>query len=710
MTELMELPKNYDFKQQEKEWQEYWEKEHTYKFDLSNKKEVYAVDTPPPTVSGKMHIGHAFSYSQQDFIVRFRRMLTGNVFYPFGTDDNGLPTERFVEKLKNVKSKNMSRAEFIDLCLSTLKEVIPGFVQDWKDLGISADYTVSYSTIDRQTQKISQKSFIDLYSKKEVYEKEFPSIWCWECQTAIAQAELEDKEQETLFSTLKFKAEGKDLLIATTRPEMLPACVAVFVNPNDARYKKLVGKKATVPLLDYEIPIIADESAQMDKGTGVLMICSYGDKYDVASVNKYKLAPRLILNKDGTINFGEYKGLRIKQARKKILEELNNAGLVAEQKPIRHTVNVHDKCGTEIEMLPTAQWFIKVVDKKEQLLAQGRKIRWYPESMLKRYENWVNGLDWDWLVSRDRHFGIPIPVWKCEKCGEIIVAEEKELPVDPLQMKKKCSKCGSNAKGETKVLDTWATSSLTPQIAANLVHNKVSIPFSLRPQAHDIIRTWAFYTIVKSYLHEKKIPWKDIAISGNVSLKGEKMSKSKGNVIDPKFVLEKYGADCLRYWAAGSKLGEDLDYMEKDLVTGNKFVTKLWNASKFAIMHLDDFENSIDVEELKAIDLWLLSKMNRMIKESTESFMNYEYSKTRAAVEQFFWKDLCDNYLEIVKDRLYNPAKRGQKSRKAIHALQRHVSMHKDDGSDNALHHRSSLSLILQQDREGKERASAEMA
>ena len=650
------LSENYDFKEAEKRILNFWLKENIFKFDSKNKKKIYSIDTPPPYISGKMHIGHAFGYSQQDFIARFRRMSGDNVFYPFGTDDNGLPTERFVEKTNNVRSTDMTRAAFIELCLKTLNDTTLGFIQDWKDIGMSADFDTYYSTIDKNSQKISQKSFIDLYLKKEVYKQEFPTLWCCECQTAIAQAEMEDKEQASLFSTLKFSVDGKDLLIATTRPELLGACVAVFVNPKDERYKKIIGKKAKVPLFNQEVPIIADDSAQIDKGTGVLMICSYGDKYDAASIAKHKLIPKIILNSNGTLNFKEYSGLKIKAARKKILEDLKIANLIVEQKPINHIVNVHDKCGTEIEIIPTNQWFIRVLDKKQKLIEQGKKIKWYPEFMFRRYENWVNGLEWDWNISRNRHFGVPIPVWACPKCNEIILPDEKELPVDPLQTKKKCSKCKIDAIGEKMVLDTWATSSLTPQISASLSKDKVKIPFSLRPQGHDIIRTWAFYTITKSFLHEKEIPWKDIIVSGNVSLAGEKMSKSKGNVVDPRVVLANYGADSLRYWAASSKLGEDLDYQEKDLVTGKKFVNKLWNATKFVFMNLGDYKLT-KPKKLHKTDEIFLNELNKIIEDSTKSFMNYEYSRVKLSVDSFFWKSFCDNYLEIVKNRIYNGTK-----------------------------------------------------
>jgi len=637
----------------------FWEKEKIYKFDVKSKKKIFSIDTPPPTVSGAMHIGHAFSYAQQDFIIRFWRMKQG-VFYPFGTDDNGLPTERLIERTNNIKSKEMSRKDFIELCLKTLKKITPGFIQDWKNLGISADYDICYSTINKNSQKISQRSFIELFKKRDIYKKDFPTIWCPECQTAIAQAELEDKEQTTLFSTLKFSVDGKDLLIATTRPELLPACVAVFVNPKDKRYKNLVGKKTKVPLFNLEVPIMEDESADIEKGTGVLMVCSYGDKFDVDAIMRHKLNPRVVLNKNGTLNIDNYKGLKIKEARKKILEDLKKAGLVAEEKQISHIVNVHDKCGTEIEFLPTEQWFIKILDKKKKLIEQGKKIKWYPDYMFKRYKNWIDGLDWDWNISRDRHFGIPIPVWECKKCKKIILPSEKELPVDPIQIQKKCPKCKEKAIPETKVLDTWATSSMTPQITSSLINNKIKIPYSLRPQAHDIIRTWAFYTIVKSYLHERKIPWKNVMVSGFVKLEGEKMSKSKGNVIEPQDIMKKYGSDALRFWAAGSKLGEDLDYYEKDLIAGKRFITKLRNASRFVFMNLKNYKPK--KIKLNETDRLFLSQLNNSIESCTKNFEDYEYSKVKSEAENFFWKKFCDNYLELIKNRVYNGNKQEKES------------------------------------------------
>src|SRR3989338_3689933 len=639
-------------------------RERVFRFDSKRGKNIYSIDTPPPTVSGKMHIGHAFSYSQEDFIARFRRM-SGNVFYPFGTDDNGLPTERLVEKLKNVRSKAMSRSDFIYLCLKTLKEITPDFIQDWKNLGISCDFEKIYSTIDDQSRKISQQSFIELFKEGLIEQKKFPTLWCTECQTSIAQAELEDKEKDSQFIYIEAEVEGGGTITyATTRPELLHACVCISVHKDDVRYKKLVGKKAKIPLSNAWVPIITDPLAKIDFGTGAVYWCPYGDKNDVAFLQRHPaFKPQPVVGKDGRLNehAHAYKGLKIKEVRKKIIEDLQKLGVVKKIETIKHFANVHDKCGTEIEFLMTEQWFIKILHQKKKLIAQGKKINWYPDYMFKRYENWINGLEWDWSISRDRHFGIPIPVWHCDNCEKIISADIKELPIDPLQVEKKCSKCNKKARGEEKVLDTWATSSLTPKFASSRFDNAISLPYSLRPQAHDIIRTWAFYTIAKSFYHEKKSPWKNIMISGFVTLGGEKMSKSKGNVIEPQNVIKNFGADALRYWAAGSKLGEDLDYQEKDLVAGKKLLNKLWNATNFVFMNLKDYEGK-KPKKFEKIDKLFLSKLNRLVQSYTDNFERFEYSKVKQDVENFFWNTFCDNYLEIVKKRVYQGTGDAKKS------------------------------------------------
>ena len=664
----MEWPKFYDKINVPKKWVKQWEKEGIYK--IKGKGKTFSIDTPPPTVSGSMHVGHAFSYAQGDFIARYHRMKGENLFYPFGTDDNGLPTERLVEKLKSVKSVDMDREKFRELCLKTINELKKEFIQPWKDLGISCNFENSYSTIDKHSQKTSQLSFIDLYKKGKIHSENSPVIWCPNCQTAIAQAEFEDLEMASFMNEIIFNVGGKEVIISTSRPELLGACVAVVVNSSDERYKKMVGKYVKVPLFNYEVPIITDEKADPEKGTGLAMVCTFGDKTDMEWWYKHKLPIRMIINKDGTMNenAGKYKGLKIMETRKAIIEDIKKNNLLVKQIPIKHHVNVHDKCRTEIEIIKAKQWFIKILDKKEELIKLADKIEWCPKFMKKRYEHWVQNLTWDWCISRQRHFGVPFPLWYCKKCEAIILADEKDLPVDPVKdkPKKKCS-CGSNEFiPEYDVMDTWATSSLTPQIALNLINNKKefenNFPMTLRMQAHDLIRTWAFYTIVKAFYEYNKHPWENIMVSGFVTLAGEKMSKSKGNVVDPILIMQHHGPEPLRFWAAGSKLGEDMDYNEKDLITGEKLLTKLWNASNFCIINLKGFDGK-KLKKFEIIDLWLLGKLNQLIKNCTEHFENYEYSKVKAEVENFFWHTFCDNYLEIVKDRLYNDTKRGKESK-----------------------------------------------
>ena len=666
----MELPKQYDIKKSEQKWKKFWEDNKIYAFNPESDKEVYSIDTPPPTVSGKMHIGHAFSYSQQDFIARYQRMKGKNVFYPFGTDDNGLPTERLIEKMKNVKATKMQRSDFVKLCYNTISEIRNGFVQDWKDIGMCCDFDVFYSTIDPNSVKISQTSFIELYKIGREYRKRTPFMWCPLCQTAIAQVEMKDKESKSKFVYMKFDTSpNEQITIATTRPEMMAACVAIHIHPNDRRYKKFIGAKAKIPFYSREVEITSNKDVDMEFGSGIVYHCTFGDMDDAKWMEEFKIKPIEIMNKDGTLNekAGKYKGMKAKDAREAIIKDLEKDGRIEKIEEIVHVVNTHDKCETEIEILMTEQWFIKYMDLKEKFLKSGKEIKWYPEHMVSRYNNWVQGLKWDWCISRQRHFGVPFPVWYCKKCNEIILADIKDLPVDPLtdSPKKKC-KCGSNEFiPEKDVMDTWATSSLTPQIAAELFKGKQIFkklyPMSLRPQAHDIITFWLFNTVVKSQLHNNVNPWHNIMISGwALDPHGKKMSKSKGNVVEPRDVLEKYGADCLRFWAATSKLGEDVPYQEKDLVTGRKFIVKLWNAFNFSHLHLKDYKKKrLKKEDMELVDLYILSKLSRIIKLSTDSFDEYEFFRTKIEVENFFWHTFCDNYLEIIKDRIYNPDKRG---------------------------------------------------
>jgi len=656
------MQKERDFKKQEQKWKEYWEKEGVYRFDPQKEGEVYSIDNPPPTISGRMHIGHSYSFGQQDMIARYRRMRGDNVFYPFGTDDNGLATEKLVEKENNVRMFDMSRSEFISLCQDTLKKIRPEFIQDWKDIAMSCDFSLNYSTISSHVQEMSQNYFIDLYENGRVYHKDGPTIWCPLCQTAIAQAELEDKEKESVFYEIEFKTEEGGLTIATTRPELLPACVSVFVHPSDDRYKKLIGKKATVPIFEQQVEIIADEEVDMEKGTGAVMCCTFGDVTDIEWFYAHKLPLRNCLTKDGKLNegAGKYEGLSVEEARERVVSDLD----IVSRKEIEHTINVHERCGTGVEIIPTKQWFIKYLDLREEFLRLGEELLWIPEHFKTRYMNWVKGLRWDWCVSRQRYFGIPFPFWHCSGCEKKIVAERSQLPVDPFSEKPPESCCGEVLPDEN-VLDTWATSALTPQIVQSLTEKKV-FPMSLRPQAHDIINFWLFYTLARSKMHFDKLPWERATISGFVlDEKGKKMSKSKGNVVDPQKVISNYGADVLRYWISGTKFGEEARWSEKEINSGKRTLNKIWNAARFSLSHLEGYSPS--ERPLEVEDKWIVSKLNRTLKQYKEHFENYDYSKARKAVDHFFWDDFCGNYIEMIKSRLYDQKRNPDSAKQAMY-------------------------------------------
>jgi valyl-tRNA synthetase len=673
----MDMPKKYDFKEVEPRLMKSWEGEGIYRFQVDSKKKIYSVDIPPPTISGRLHMGHAYGDSQQDFFVRYKRMKGFNVLNPFGTDNNGLPTLRLIEKEKNVDSNSMSRKEFIELCNKTIsEEFIPQFIDDAKRLGISADWNLFYSTIDPRSRRISQESFIDLYEKGREYRADAPALWCTECKTTIAQVELEDKEFSSYFNDIKFEVDGGELVIATTRPELLSACVAVFYNPSDKRYKKLKGKKARVPLFDFEVPIMEDEKVDIEKGTGIVMCCTFGDQTDMEWQKKYKLPIKEAISRDGKLTeiSGKYAGLKINEARKKIIEDLKEKEILIKQKKINHAVNTHERCGYPIEIMTSKQWFIKYLDLKEDMVKWGEEIKWYPSYMKNRYDNWIKGLQWDWSISRQIPFGIPFPVWYCEKCSEIILADKDQLPVDPLTDRpniKECPKCNGNKFiPEKDIMNTWTTSALTPTIVKDMLkgtpaYDKIeNVPMDIRRSGHDIITFWNFNTIVKSHLHYGRAPWNALYINGWILGKdGKKMSKSRGNSILPQDSMAQYGADALRYLSALAKTGDDLAFPEQELNNAKKLVNKLWNASKFSLMHLEDFDGKMP--ELNLIDKGILNRFNNLIKEVSEFFEKYEPSKAKSLTEIFFWGQICDNYLEVAKDRLYNPDIRGNEGRKS---------------------------------------------
>lgn len=707
---MKELPKKYNHKDTEAKWHKAWLEDKTYAWDQTQPRDnTFVIDTPPPTVSGILHMGHIFSYTQADFVARYQRMSGKTVFYPMGFDDNGLPTERLVEKVKKIRGGNMPREEFIEICHSVVDEAEEEFRRLFRSIALSVDWDQEYQTISPHTRKISQLSFVHLWEHNHVDRHLEPTLWDPMDRTALAQADVEDKELPSTMNDLVFTLEdGKEVMIATTRPELLAACVAVFYHPDDARYQQYKGKHAITPIFGVKVPILADEQVDQEKGTGLVMCCTFGDQTDIHWWKTHKLPTRVIIGHDGKLGsldtlgqgedwpsedlakaqaaIAEITGLKIAAAREKMLELLSAAGVLKKQEEIVHAVKCAERSGHPLEILVTPQWFVKILDQKELLLKKAAECNWYPSHMKIRMDQWIEGLSWDWCISRQRYFGVPFPVWYSKRAGEegkILVAHPDDLPVDPLvDLPRGYSK--EEVEAEKDVMDTWATSSVTPQISShgiaegfgvNEERHKQLFPADLRPQAHEIIRSWAFYTLVKAHLHEDSVPWKNLMISGwCLAPDKTKMSKSKGNVITPVDLIEDKGADAVRYWASTSRLGSDTAYSEDVLKIGKKLVTKLWNAAKFAAIHLQHIDEAPTTAKddisagriTETLDKWAISRLHAAIAKATEEFERFEYCNARVAVEDFFWNVFCDNYLEMVKVRAYGEAegttKEGQRS------------------------------------------------
>ncbi len=689
----------YDAKLREKFWQNHWKEQGIFNFKNDKPKaETFVIDTPPPTVSGLLHMGHVFSYTQADFVARFQRMSGKDVFYPMGFDDNGLPTERLVEKIIGKKAgvyeAENGHGSFVKKCREEVEAAELEFEALFNSIALSVDWNEKYQTISPESQKISQASFVDLYRKGLVEKKFEPVFWDISDRTALAQADLIDKEVEGQMNYILFGIEGSDekIEIMTTRPELLPACVAVMVHPEDERYKKFHGQNAITPLFGVKVKIIADDLVQLDKGTGAVMCCTFGDETDIRWWKKHNLELKVIVGKDGKIE-----GLPLKQFKEKVIEDLKAQGILQKQEAIKRAVKCAERSGVPIEILVVPQWFIKVLDKKELLKAKANECNWFPEYMKVRIDQWIDGLAWDWCISRQRFFGVKFPVWYSKRAGEegkILVADVDQLPCDPeVDLPKGYAR--DEVTAETDIMDTWATSSISPQLSSKGISNEISFdrarheklfPADLRPQAHEIIRTWAFYTIVKAALHAlpmpeeilgddeaqriqtyassadklqqsqnqnfKGIPWKNLMISGwCLAADKTKMSKSKGNVVTPTALIEEKGSDIVRYWASTSHLGADTAYSEEVFKIGQKLVTKLFNAAKFASMNFDKLQQNAAITE--SSDLWILARLQQVIAKATAEFEQFEYARAREAIEQFFWHDFCDNYLEICKVRSY---------------------------------------------------------
>ena len=665
------LDKKYNATEKEKKWLDYWNENKVYKFE-KNDKQIYSIDTPPPTVNGKIHIGHIFSYTQTEMLARYKRLRGYNIFYPFGFDDNGLPSERLVEKEQGKRAHEIGREEFSKLCYETTDKYENEFQELFSIMGVSTDWDIHYKTVAPSTIKISQASFLDLIEKGHCYHKESPALWCNECRTSIAQAELETKTIKTTFNYVNFETveDHEKFTIATTRPELLPAIVSVFVNPNDEKNKHLIGKTAHIPVIDVEVPIMADEKVELGKGTGLVMCCTFGDQTDIEWWKKYNLPLKNIFTSDGKIidTVPNYGGLKIKEARKKIVEDLDQGGYIVKIEEMEHEVQTHERCGKEVEYAVMKQWFIDIMNHKEDFIKIGNDIKWHPSYMHARYDEWVNNIAWDWCISRQRYFGVPFPVWYCKDCGAPIFADRKDLPVNPLVDKPKCDKCpkcgATEFVPETDIMDTWATSSVTPLINMRYGEKEnyedILKPMSLRTNASEIIRTWDFYTIVKSFYHFGQKPWDNVMISGFVMAgKGEKISKSKGNSKhEPIDLINQYSADVMRYWAGTGRLGTDIIFSEETLQRGKKLVNKIWNVSKFIEMHLSDYKDK-EFTEFEYIDKWILGRFQEMEKQFISYLDDYEVGLALNILEKFFW-EFCDNYIEIVKHRLYRPEEFGE--------------------------------------------------
>ncbi len=719
----------------EARWAARWEADGTYRFDRTAPRErVFSIDTPPPTVSGSLHVGHCFSYTHTDVVARFRRMRGHEVFYPMGWDDNGLPTERRVQNYFGVRcdpavaydpdfvppaepakeAVSISRPNFVELCNRLTVEDEKAFEELWRTLGLSVDWSHTYATIDTRAQRASQRGFLRLLAGGHVYSTEAPTQWDVDFQTAVSQAEMEDRELPGAYHRIRFHCvvEGEGVggdgvvEIETTRPELLPACVALVAHPDDDRYRPLFGTEVATPLFGVRVPVLAHELADPEKGSGIAMICTFGDATDVTWWRELGLPTRTILRRDGRLRplvwgepgweagdpaaaaaaYGELEGKTVKQAQRRIVELLTESGdLLGEPRPITHPVKFYEKGDRPLEIVSSRQWYVRTMPLRDRLLEQGRRLDWHPAHMVHRYESWVEGLNGDWNISRQRFFGVPFPVWYPVDADGVVdhdhplVAEESRLPVDPSTDVPEGF--GPDQRGEPggfvgdpDVMDTWATSSLTPQIACGWeddpdLFSRV-FPMHLRPQAHEIIRTWLFTTVVRSELEHGLLPWSDVAISGWVlDPDRKKMSKSKGNVVTPMGLLETNGSDAVRYWAASGRPGVDTAFDEGQMKVGRRLAIKVLNASRFALSRLGEDTVPGPGAVTAAIDLAMLSGLCRVVEEATAAFSEFDYARALERTEAFFWS-FCDDYLELVKTRAYeDPTQPGPASARAALAL-----------------------------------------
>ncbi len=675
---MKSLPKEFDIIEIEKKWQKKWEEMGIYRFNWKDKvRPTFSIDTPPPYPSGEFHMGNVLNWTYFDMVARYKRMKGYNVCFPQGWDCHGLSIEVQVEREHNLRKRETSPDKFRKLCEELVEKYIAMMKEGVIQLGCSVDWTTEYRTMDPDYWRRTQLSFIILYKKGFMYQGTHPVNWCPRCETAIADAEVNYEEREGALHYIKFPLENSDehLLIATTRPEFIPACVAVAVNPLDDRFRKHIGRKILVPIVNRTVEIIPDENVDPSFGTGVVMICTYGDKEDVKTVIKHKLPVVMILTENGKINEngGKYAGLTISEAKTAIVRDLKNAGLLEKTEKIQQEIGECARCEAPVEILERKQWFMKTRILTDNVEKMANEVVWYPDYMKTRLIDWARSLDWDWVISRQRVFGTPIPTWYCKSCGELILAREDWVPIDPKLEKPridKCPKCGDKEFiPEQDVFDTWMDSSISCAVHAGWPDRedwRWLFPADLHPSGIDIIRTWAYYLMVRHLALFDEKPYKSCLINGMVlGSDGRKMSKSLKNYVAAPDVLDKYGTDAARQWAAsGGATGSDIPFRWPDVEYGRRFLTKLWNAARFVSTQLKDYTTG-EKYELQLLDKWVLSKAEKLTQRVTEALEKCQFNIAIEDVRNFTWRIFCDQYIEAVKDRLYKPELYGEEKRRA---------------------------------------------